>query len=220
MRNETIAPRRALDWLRVGAMSGSFAAHAVILLIAALPMTVPATRPKVTAIVARWIEPPPPPETFPEPPPPKPEPHHVVHATPPVHVQTPPTPMSVPDLPAPPEAIPSTPSPLNADSGPASPPDLGSGGATQALAYASPMQPRYPPASVRAREEGVVTLRVLVDASGVPQRVEIARSSGHARLDASAKESVEHARFRPVMQNGVAVPAWGIVPIAFRLERG
>jgi protein TonB len=73
---------------------------------------------------------------------------------------------------------------------------------------------------VRAREQGIVTLRVLVDASGLPQRVEIARSSGHARLDAAAKESIEHARFRPVVQNGIAIPAWGIVPIAFRLDRG
>ena len=217
MRNETIARPYALDWLRVGALSGSFAAHAVILLLVALPMTVPATRPVVREIVARWIEPPPKPEEFPEPPPPKPEPHHVARVTPPVHVPTPPTSSQMPETPAPPTEIHDTVSPPAGD---VEPPDIGRGGASQALAYASPMQPRYPPASVRAREEGVVTLRVLVDASGVPQRVEIARSSGHARLDASAKESVERARFRPVMQNGVAVPAWGIVPIAFRLERG
>jgi protein TonB len=188
----------------------------VILLLVALPMTVPVTRPVVHDIVARWIEPPPKPEELPEPPPPKPEPHHV-RATP-VHVETPQTPMSVPEAPSPPTEIhDELPAP---DSGPTtSTPDIGSGGATQSLAYASPMQPRYPPASVRAHEEGTVMLRVLVDASGVPQRVEIARSSGHARLDASAKESVERARFRPVMQNGVAVPAWGIVPIAFRLAQ-
>jgi protein TonB len=217
MRNGTTARPCALDWLRIGALSGSFAAHAVILLLVALPMTVPATRPVVRDIVARWIEAPPKPEEFPEPPPPKPEPHHV-RATP-VHTETPRTPMSVPDVPAPPTELHDA--PPDFDAGPTtSPPDIGSGGATQALAYASLMQPRYPPASVRAHEEGTVTLRVLVDASGVPQRVEIARSSGHARLDASAKESVERARFRPVMQNGVAVPAWGIVPIAFRLERG
>ncbi|HEX5122824.1 MAG TPA: energy transducer TonB [Rhodanobacteraceae bacterium] len=219
MRNETIARPFALDWLRVGAMSGSFAAHAVILLLVALPVTVPVMRPVAHEIVARWIEPPPAPETFPEPPPPKAEPHHVVRATPPAHVEAPPTPMSVPENPSPPTEIHDA-SPPTGDGPATAPPDIGSGGATQALAYASPMQPRYPPASVRAREEGVVTLRVLVDAGGVPQRVEIAKSSGHVRLDASAKESVERARFRPVMRNGVAVQAWGIVPIAFRLERG
>ena len=220
MRNTTTARPYALDWLRVGALSGSFAAHGVILLIVALPMTVPSTRPVVREIVARWIETPPPPQEFPEPAPPKPEPHHA-RATPPVHVETLQTKTSVPELPAPPTETERHDTPPTSDAGGlTSPPDIGSGGATQALAYASPMQPRYPPASVRAREEGTVMLRVLVDASGVPQRVEIARSSGHARLDASAKESVERARFRPVMQNGVAVPAWGIVPIAFRLDRG
>jgi periplasmic protein TonB len=219
MRNVTTARWYALDWLRVGALSGSFATHAVIVLLVALPMTVPVTRPVVKEIVARWIDPPPPNE-FPEPPPPKPEPHHV-RATPPVHIETPPTPMSVPEVPAPPAEISDALSPPGPDTGQAtSPPDIGNGAATQPLAYASPMQPRYPPASVHAREEGTVTLRVLVDANGVPQRVEIARSSGHSRLDAAAKESVARARFRPVMQNGVAVSAWGIVPIVFRLERG
>ena len=219
MRNETTARPYALDWLRVGALSGSFAAHAAILLLVALPMTVPVTRPVVKDIVARWIEPPPKPEEFPEPPPPRPEPHHV-RATPPVHVEAPPTETPVHETPAPRDEGHDL-SPPGDDSGPTdSSPDIGNGVATQALAYASPIQPRYPPAAAHAHEEGTVTLRVLVDADGVPQRVEIARSSGHPRLDAAAKESVGRARFRPVMRNGVAVPAWGIVPVAFRLERG
>jgi len=96
--------------------------------------------------------------------------------------------------------------------------DIGSGGATQELAYASPLRPSYPFSSVRAREQGTVLLRVLVDENGAPQKVEIARSSGHARLDASAREAVSHARFRPVLRDGRAVSVWGIVPIAFRLD--
>jgi protein TonB len=88
------------------------------------------------------------------------------------------------------------------------------------LAYASPLQPKYPPASMRAQEQGTVMLRVLVDETGVPQRIEIARSSGHTRLDAAARESVSHARFRPVMHDGRATSAWGIVPIAFRIDHG
>jgi protein TonB len=212
-----LARPRPLDWLRVGALSGSFAAHAAILLLAALPMTVPATRPVATEMLAHWIETPPP-EIVPEPPPPVPPSHrHHSHATP-APVASPPAPESVPE--GPPMPIADVPAPT-ASSPPSTPDaDVGAGGATQALAYASPMHPRYPMASVRAREQGIVTLRVLVDASGLPQRVEIARSSGHARLDTAAKESIEHARFRPVVQNGIAIPAWGIVPIAFRLDRG
>jgi protein TonB len=221
MRNDTRAPAGALDWLRVGALSGSFAAHAVILLIVALPMTVPATRPVVKEMVARWIETPPP-EAIPEPPPPtvqhKPKPA-LVRATP-VPV-APPTPMSLPAPPAPPVETVSTDA-VDAAPGPAIP-DIDaspSSGATQALAYATPVTPAYPPASKRALEQGTVVLRVLVDASGAPQRVEIAKSSGHTRLDTAARESVLRAKFRPVMRDGAAVPAWGLVPIAFRLDRG
>ncbi|HVT32431.1 MAG TPA: energy transducer TonB [Rhodanobacteraceae bacterium] len=215
MTNETLAPARALDWLRVGALSGSFAAHAVILLLAALPMTVPSTRPIAKEIVARWIETPPP-EILPEPPPPEPPPRHAPRATPASASPTPVPAAAAAPAPIDDATVPTVPMASSSSSVP----DIDTGGATQALAYASPMRPRYPPASVRAREQGIVTLRVLVDASGSPQRVEIARSSGHARLDAAAKESVERARFRPVVQDGVAISAWGIVPIAFRLDRG
>ena len=179
MTTARMTHRVPLDWLRVSAWSGSFAAHISILLFLALPMTVPATRERVTTMVVRWIEAEPPPRALPEPPPPQ-VPHRA-HATP-VRAQ-PPT-------------------------------------ASQALAYATPLQPRYPPASMRAEEQGIVMLRVLVDETGVPQRVEIARSSGHARLDVAARDSVLKARFRPVMRNGQATPAWGIVPIEFRLDRG
>jgi protein TonB len=220
MTNGTLAPACALDWLRVSALSGSFAAHAVILLLAALPMTIPATRPVAKELVARWIETPP--EIVPEPPPPEPPPHRHHRQPTPAPLAEPPKPTSVSGSAATPTPTPSDDAPVSPSSNDSSMPDadIGTGGVTQALAYASPMHPRYPPASVRSREQGTVTLRVLVDASGVPQRVEIARSSGHARLDAAAKESVERARFRPVMENGAAISAWGIVPIAFRLDRG
>jgi protein TonB len=217
MTTATMPGKPRLDWLRVGAWSGSFAAHISILLLIALPMTVPETREHATTIVARWIEPAIPTPTFPEPPPPQ-APHHVQRT--PVHTPPPPTivassdtskpsPIADPVTPAGPVAI----APPNAD-------DIGSGSASQMLAYASPLQPRYPPASMRAHEQGTVMLRVLVDESGVPQRIEIARSSGHTGLDAAARDSVSHARFRPVMRNGRATSAWGIVPIEFRIDHG
>jgi periplasmic protein TonB len=209
------------DWLRVGAWSGSFATHVGILLLVLLPVTAPLTRPQQETIVARWIEAEPPPIAVPEPPPPA-VPRRVrvtpVHASPPplpvpaTHEETP---MSTPIADTPP-----TPMNIEPASPPSTPADTGSGGATQMLAYASPLRPRYPPASVRAGEQGTVLLRVLVDAGGVPQRVDIARSSGHARLDTAARDSVMSAPFRPVMRAGEAVPAWGVVPVEFRLDRG
>ena len=75
------------------------------------------------------------------------------------------------------------------------------------------------PASVRSREQGTVVLRVLVDARGSAQRIELVRSSGHVRLDEAARDAVGRARFQPVLRNGEAIPAWGLVPVAFRLDR-
>jgi len=207
------------NWLRVGAWSGSFSVHALILLLVAAPAIVPIAQPVAETVAMRLIETEPPPRLLPEPPPPatprhvRPTPVHVMPATPqtPVSIPAPPTPVdtsstdSVDDDPVP--TIPQ---------GTETP----AGGATQTLAYATPLSPMYPPASLRAREQGTVLLRVLVDPSGVPQRVEIARSSGYARLDTAARDSVLRARFRPVMRDGAAVSAWGIVPIAFRLDRG
>jgi periplasmic protein TonB len=211
---------RSWDWLRVGAWSGSVAAHFGILLLIALPVTAPVLRPQAETLIARWIETVPPPPTLPEPPPPS-VPHPVranpvrsQHATP---VQTTPVDVPAPTVPVE-DATPITDATASEPATPAN--DIGAGGATQTLAYATPLNPRYPPASIRAHEQGTVLLRVLVDEGGVPQRVEIARSSGHTRLDTAARESVMHARFRPVMRGGAAAAAWGIVPIEFRLDRG
>jgi protein TonB len=210
------------DWFRVGAWSGSFTVHAFVLglVLLAAPAIVPATKPASEPVTAHLIEPAPSPPVLPEPPPPA-VPHHVRSvpvrippqpSTPATseNVAVPPTPIAD-TTPAPTDSAATTPATNDADIG---------GGATRTLAYATPLQPRYPPASVRAREQGTVMLRVLVDQAGVPQRVEIARSSGHARLDAVARESVMHARFRPVMRNGEATSAWGLVPIEFRLDQG
>src|SRR5690348_15984833 len=82
----TMATPAPLDRLRVGAWSGSVAAHIGILLLVALPMTIPSTHPPVSTVVARWIEAEPPPPALPEPPPPS-VPHRVrptaTHAQPP-----------------------------------------------------------------------------------------------------------------------------------------
>jgi protein TonB len=72
---------------------------------------------------------------------------------------------------------------------------------------------------LRQREQGRVLLNVLVDAGGNVQRIEIARSSGHANLDAAAREAVQRAHFKPVLRDGKAISAWGMVPIEFRLDR-
>jgi protein TonB len=219
MTTATLTIGRPLDWSRIGAWSGSFAAHAAVLLLIALPMTTPPPRPVQTTVIARWIEPERPPRVLSEPPPPtvpvRPKPVRAHPATPVPAASTRETALPIPVADSLPQrdTAPADPPPLSGD-------DSRAGGATRMLAYATPLRPRYPAASVRAHEEGTVVLRVLVDAAGAPQRVEIAKSSGHARLDEAARESIMAARFRPVLRDGEATPAWGLVPIAFRLDRG
>lgn len=85
-------------------------------------------------------------------------------------------------------------------------------------AYLNNPAPAYPPLSRRMREEGKVMLRVHVSTEGLPNKVELAESSGFGRLDNAARESVERWRFVPAKQDGRAVDAWVIVPVVFKLE--
>jgi protein TonB len=78
--------------------------------------------------------------------------------------------------------------------------------------------PRYPPAAQRLRESGRVMLSVQVSAAGLPERVELAASSGSPRLDQAALETVRRWRFVPAQQGGKAVAAGVLVPIVFRLD--
>ena len=78
--------------------------------------------------------------------------------------------------------------------------------------------PQYPPLARRMREQGKVILRVLVDADGLAERVELRTSSGSARLDQSAQETVKRWKFVPARQGERNVAAWVLVPITFALE--
>jgi len=89
----------------------------------------------------------------------------------------------------------------------------------QSVGYLVPPAPRYPPASRRAREEGEVLVRVLIDVDGRPSEVRILRSSGHSRLDDAAIEAVRAALFRPYVADGRARAAYVRVPVEFALRR-
>lgn len=213
-------PDPAFDWRRVGAMSTTFAAHAAVLALILAPLTPPLRQHVQHVIDVTFVEPPPP---IPDVPPP-PEPV-APHKPPPLPRVTRPQPRA-PVAPVVAEA----PSPIVAAPAPVAPPapasDIGEptpsaspAGATRQLAYDGALRTSYPKASLRAREQGTVVLRVRVGIDGRVERVEVQRSSGHPRLDAAARDAVLHGRFKPVLENGKAVPAWGIVPIAFQLDR-
>lgn len=86
-------------------------------------------------------------------------------------------------------------------------------------AYLDNPRPIYPAVSRQEGEEGTVLLRVRVLPSGLPEQVELARSSGFDRLDKAARSTVMRWRFTPARQGDQAIAAWVQVPISFSLKR-
>lgn len=219
MTAPSYAFERRLDGRRVTAMTVTFAAHALAVALVALPIAIPALRPHapvVEAILRDLPEPPPP-----APPEPVPPPRALPRTSP--RAPTPPAPHIVAEAPTVP-AAPAIERPTSiappVDSAPGKDPAaVSTPGETRTLAYDGALKLRYPIASLRRHEQGLVYLRVLVDAQGRVERVEVARSSGHPALDAAAIDSVKQAHFKPVLQDGKAMPAWGTVPIEFRVDR-
>ncbi|MCL5060438.1 MAG: energy transducer TonB [Candidatus Thermoplasmatota archaeon] len=85
--------------------------------------------------------------------------------------------------------------------------------------YLNNPNPPYPALSRRLGEEGTVRLSILVNPDGSVARLELARSSGHPRLDRSAMETVQSSwKFEPARRGGRPVAAWVIVPIQFTLR--
>lgn len=155
------------------------------------------------------------PQTKPEIVPPKPRPM----ARKPVPIQTPtllaapaqtpaPTPIAVP--PAPTFAEPVTATPTPAALIPTQP--------RFDAAYLDNPKPSYPGISRRLGEQGRVVLRVSVTADGLPQTVEIQTSSGYARLDDSALETVRRWKFVAAKLGNEPVAATVLVPIIFSLK--
>ncbi|MGV8961284.1 MAG: energy transducer TonB [Stenotrophomonas sp.] len=62
-------------------------------------------------------------------------------------------------------------------------------------------------------------LRVRVDENGHPIEVTIQRSSGHRSLDNAARAQVaRYWKFRPALDNGRSVQAYGLIPIDFHVQ--
>lgn len=82
-------------------------------------------------------------------------------------------------------------------------------------------EPRWtvPLLSRRLRESGIVHLRVVVDARGLPRDITLAKSSGFARLDEQALQDMRGARFVPQTENGQPVEWEVITPLSYELDR-
>jgi len=76
----------------------------------------------------------------------------------------------------------------------------------------------YPAASRRLSEEGRVTVRIDVDATGRAHAWNVAGGSGFARLDAAVACVIRRLEFNPGRRDGAAVAASVTLPIVFRLH--
>jgi protein TonB len=174
-------------------------------LLAVAPIMVSLVTPPKPEVKAEPTPPRPKPVIQPRPKPPEPLP---IIAAP---IETPsPSPIIVPPPPPPP---PPEPAPVVV-----APPPLLITAPIFAADYLDNPAPPYPALARRAGEQGRVVLRVLVSPSGKADEVEIRTSSGHRRLDESARDTVRRWRFIPAKRGADPVQAWVLIPISFRLE--
>jgi TonB family protein len=80
---------------------------------------------------------------------------------------------------------------------------------TQAIAdFNTCSRPKYPVTSLRNEEQGTVTLRFLIGASGSVNDAVIERSSGSIALDEAALEGIKLCTFVAGRKNGRAIESW------------
>jgi periplasmic protein TonB len=161
----------------------------------------------------------------PEPPPPAPQPKKPAPAPAPIIAAAPtPTPappafVTPPPEPAPPQPVnvaPAPPAPPAPAAQPPAPPAPKLVPST-ALRYVKEPPQDYPLLSRRAKEQGVVVLRITVDATGHLKDATVHKSSGFERLDQSALQSIRKAVFVPYMENGKAIEVQALAPIDYSL---
>jgi protein TonB len=87
-----------------------------------------------------------------------------------------------------------------------------------AVEYIRAPQPVYPSSSRRMGEQGIVTLRVLVNEKGYAEQASIQKSSGSSNLDEAGRAAVMRALFKPYVEDGKAQPVYVVVPINFQIS--
>jgi len=76
--------------------------------------------------------------------------------------------------------------------------------------------PEYTPSARHDQVQGIVVVRINLDADGIPHDVKVARGL-RSDLDQKAIEAVTKWRFTPAMKDGKPVSASVNVEVAFRL---
>lgn len=78
--------------------------------------------------------------------------------------------------------------------------------------------PRYPAASERLREEGVVTLRFLISENGQVVSGVVDKSSGYKRLDDAALAALSLCKFKPATVDGKPRQDWSALRYRWELK--
>jgi len=78
--------------------------------------------------------------------------------------------------------------------------------------------PEYPKASRRLTEEGIVSLRFLIDSEGRVLNAEVEKSSGYNRLDEAARQALSLCQFRPGQIDGKPVKSWARINYSWKLK--
>jgi len=212
----TMPQAAPFNWRRSSAISATMAFHLAVLVLLFMPPVLqqlaPAVQPDPFTVLIKE------PEVLPKPiedlkPPPPPKKHEkIVLKTPPppipqdIVVRDEPSPMAHPMSDVPP--------------GPVIPTDITpQDTAPTPMGYGTRHAVPYPRAALKANEQGKVVLKVLIGTDGVPQRIEIAESSGHSSLDRAARDAVLKWHFTPGTKNGAPYEAWAYVPIEFHLDK-
>jgi periplasmic protein TonB len=137
------------------------------------------------------------------------------------------TPTTVPNAPAPVQIAPVA--PVSAPSVPVA--AVATPAAVSATAPVVKVQPstdaddlynpnkRYPRMSITMGEQGVVMVRILIGANGLPIKAELQKTSGFERLDQAALEFVMQSRYKPGTLNGVANEMWMGRTVTYNLAK-
>lgn len=79
-------------------------------------------------------------------------------------------------------------------------------------------KPEYPAASKRLEEEGLVTMRFMIDENGRVIESRVETSSGFARLDEAARAALSQCQFKPGTADGKPERSWASLKYVWRLE--
>jgi len=96
----------------------------------------------------------------------------------------------------------------------------GSGADSVQAGYLRNPHPAYPEEARRARQQGVVHLRVDINDRGRVEKVVISASSGYPLLDEQARTTVaERWVFKPARRGNTPVASQVEIPVRFTLDR-